>query len=207
MKQLFNLDNPVWRFIGNIADMFLLSVLWYLSCLPVFTVGCGTTAMYYVTLKMTRNLEGYTCRSFVQAFKANFKQAARLTLLFLAIGAMLAADLYWCLNSGDTSTVILLPTFGIAALLYLLNLAFLFPFLARCENTDKAILKMNFALSLRNFLPLLSVILVTAGIFGIGLFLFWPLLLIAPGLSAYLNSYLFNRIFDKHHLSLPPIYD
>ena len=41
MNRFFNLDNPVWRFVGNIADMFLLSLLWYLSCLPLFTAGGG----------------------------------------------------------------------------------------------------------------------------------------------------------------------
>ena len=45
MERFFNIDNPVWRFIGNIADMFLLSLFWYLCCLPVLTIGAGSTAM------------------------------------------------------------------------------------------------------------------------------------------------------------------
>ena len=30
----------------------------------------------------------------------------------------------------------------------------------------------------------------------------WPVLLVAPGLAAYCNAFIFNRIFDKYGLSL-----
>ena len=207
MGRFFNIDNPVWRFIGNIADMFLLSLLWYLCCLPVFTVGAGSTAMYYVTLKLTRNQEGYTWRDFRRAFRSNFKPATLIWLLFLAVALILGADIYWSLFSCGCMSMMLLPAFGVLILLYLLNLFFIFPLLARCDNTVKALLKMNFALSLRNFFPLLSAIIMTAAIFLVGLFVFWPLLLIAPGLSAYLNSYLYNRILEKYGLNLPNMTD
>lgn len=49
--KFFSLENPIWKFIGNLADFFLLSCLWYLCCLPVVTAGAATTALYYVTLK------------------------------------------------------------------------------------------------------------------------------------------------------------
>lgn len=207
MGRFFNIDNPVWRFIGNIADMFLLSLLWYLCCLPVFTIGAGSTAMYYVTLKLTHNQEGYTGADFRRAFRLNFKPATLIWLLFLAVALILGADIYWSLFSGGSISVMFLPAFGVLILLYLLNLFFIFPLLARCDNTVKALLKMNFAMSLRNFLPLLSAIIMTAAIFLVGLFIFWPLLLIAPGLSAYLNSYLFNRILEKYGLNLPDMPD
>ena len=147
MNRFFNLDNPVWRFVGNIADMFLLSLLWYLSCLPLFTAGAATTAVYYVTLKLVRNQEGYTFASFRKSFALNFKQGTLIWLLFAAVGLILGADIYWGIH--NASGVFLLPAFLIVALIYLLNLAFIFPFLARCQNTTKAILKMNFAISHR----------------------------------------------------------
>lgn len=201
MQRFFNLENPVWRFIGNIADMFLLSVLWYLCCLPLFPAGAATTAVYYVTLKMVKNQEGYTFSSFLKSFRENFKQGTLLWLLFLAAGLILGIDIFWGLHTA--SGIFVLPAFCIIALLYLLNLTFIFPLLARCQNTTKAILKINFAISLRSFLPVLSALLVTAAVFLVGIFVFWPLLLIAPGFSAYLNSYLFNRIFEKYQLNLP----
>lgn len=203
MSRFFNLENPIWRFIGNLADFFLLSLLWYLCCIPVFTLGCGSTAMYYVTLKMASNQEGYTLASFFRSFKANFKQGTVIWLIFLAVGAVLGIDLYYSLFSGSSFAFLLLPAVGILLLLYGVCLTFVFPFLARCENTTKAILKMTFVLSIRNFLPILSALILTAGMFLFGVFVFWPLLLVTPGLSAYINSFIFNRILGKYHMNLP----
>ena len=62
--KFFSLENPIWKFIGNLADFFLLSCLWYLCCLPVVTAGAATTALYYVTLKMARGQEGQLIPAF-----------------------------------------------------------------------------------------------------------------------------------------------
>ncbi|MBP3604802.1 MAG: YesL family protein [Lachnospiraceae bacterium] len=203
MHRLFDLENPVWRFIGNIIDMFLLSIYWYLCCLPVITAGSGTTALFYVTLKLTSNQEGYTTASFFKSFKSNFKQATLIWLICLLAGVVLFIDFYWALTSGSSIGASLLPAFVMISVIYLIFISFLFPLLARCENTVKAILGMCFVMSIRNFLPILSTLLVTAGIFSVAIFIFWPLIFIAPGLSAYLNSYIYNHILKKYHLDLP----
>ena len=49
--KFFSLENPIWKFIGNLADFFLLSCLWYLCCLPVVTAGAATTALVLRYLK------------------------------------------------------------------------------------------------------------------------------------------------------------
>ena len=51
MKNLFNVENPVWVFMGKLVDMLLLSGLWVICSLPVVTIGASTAALYYVTLK------------------------------------------------------------------------------------------------------------------------------------------------------------
>ena len=76
--KFFSLENPIWKFIGNLADFFLLSCLWYLCCLPVVTAGAATTALYYVTLKMARGQEGQLIPAFFHSFKQNLKQATAL---------------------------------------------------------------------------------------------------------------------------------
>ncbi len=57
-------------------------------------------------------------------------------------------------------------------------------------------------MSIRSFLPVLSTLMVTCGLFSFGIFVFWPLLLIAPGLGAYINSFIFNRVLEKYGLGL-----
>ena len=64
LSGFFNYDNPVWRFIGKFWDVIMLSVLWMVCSIPVVTIGASTTAMYYVTLKLVRDEDGYTFRYF-----------------------------------------------------------------------------------------------------------------------------------------------
>lgn len=203
MNRLFNPENPVWRFIGNLADFCLISILWYLSCIPVVTAGSGTAALYYVTLKMASNQEGYTFSSWWKSFRLNLKQGSGIGLLSLGFGGVLAIDFYWSTHADGLYAKAMFFTFLVVAVLYLLTLTFLFPLLARCENTTSALLKMSFVMAVRNLLPTLSALILTVGMFLAGIFLFWPILLVAPGLSAYINSFIFNHCFEKYHLNLP----
>ena len=65
LSGLFNYDNPVWRFIGKFWDVLIVNLLWFFLSIPIFTIGASTTAMYYVTLKLARDDDGYTIRSFL----------------------------------------------------------------------------------------------------------------------------------------------
>ena len=95
LSGLFNYDNPVWRFIGKFWDVLILNVLWLVCSIPIVTIGASTTAMYYVTLKLARDEDGYTIRSFFKSFKENFRQATVIWLIFLAVVFLLGFDLYF----------------------------------------------------------------------------------------------------------------
>ncbi|MFZ1740715.1 MAG: hypothetical protein WAT97_07535, partial [Gemmiger qucibialis] len=83
-----------------------------------------------------------------------------------------------------------------------LFITMLFPLVARCDNTIGALFKMGIAMALRNVMPVLAALMVTVAFFAVGVFVFWPVLLVAPGLASYCNAFLFNRIFDKYGMTL-----
>ena len=87
--KFFSLENPVWKFIGNLADFFILSCLWYLCSLPVVTAGAAASAVYYVTLKMSRDQEGELVRSFFKSFRQNLKPGCLLGVGYLAAAVVL----------------------------------------------------------------------------------------------------------------------
>lgn len=102
---LFNYDNPVWRFIGKLWDVLVVNILWIICSIPVVTAGASTTAMYYVTLKLARDEDGYTIRSFFKSFKENFKQATAIWLIFLLTGMLLAFDVYYFIKMAAPSSL------------------------------------------------------------------------------------------------------
>lgn len=202
MERFFNADNAVWRFIGNLADVLILSVLWLVCSIPVVTIGASTTALYYVTLKLASNQEGYTVRSFFRAFRSNFKQATVIWMITLVTGIVIYLDFVWCLIGENPFGHALIPAVLVIAAVYLLFMTMIFPLLARCENRTEALMKMAFALCIRNAPLLFSAVVITAVIFYISFFHFWILAVPAPGLSAFLNSYIINRIFERYHLNV-----
>lgn len=82
MDKIFNLDSPVMQALNKVADLIWLNILTMVCCIPIITVGAALTAQHYVVLKMVRNREGYITRSFFKSFKANFKQATCIWLIF-----------------------------------------------------------------------------------------------------------------------------
>ena len=99
--KFFSLENPVWKFIGNLADFFILSCLWYLCSLPVVTAGAAASAVYYVTLKMSRDQEGELVRSFFKSFRQNLKPGCLLGVGYLAAVVLLGLDIVICLQQSS----------------------------------------------------------------------------------------------------------
>ena len=152
MGGLFSIENPVWRFINKLLHVLLLNVLWIVCSLPLFTIGASTTAVYYVTLKMVRDEEGYTTKSFFDAFKTNFRQATVIWLILAAAGALIGADLAVYMRSTSISALgmVLMAAFFAVAVIYLFINIYAFALLARFDNTILKTLKNAFIMSIRH---------------------------------------------------------
>lgn len=47
----FNIDSPVFTFMGTFADYVLLNCIFLISCIPIITIGPAVTALVSVTMK------------------------------------------------------------------------------------------------------------------------------------------------------------
>ena len=74
MTRIFNLDNPVWNFLGKLTDMIVLTVLWVTVSIPVITAGASTAALYDISLQLAENQEGYIVRSFFAPLRKTGKK-------------------------------------------------------------------------------------------------------------------------------------
>ena len=156
LQGIFNYDNPVWRFIGKLGDLIILNILWIVCSIPVFTAGASTTAVYYVTLKLVRDEDDSTIRSFFRSFKSNFKQATAIWLILLAAGIVLGFD-FWFFVSGQMSLngavrTAMTAVSGGLLLIYLFIITYVFPLQARFYNPVKRTLFNAFFMSVRHCL-------------------------------------------------------
>ena len=89
MSSFFSMDSPFFSFMSRLADIVLLNLLYIICCLPVFTIGAATSALYYQVMKMSKNEESYVFRGFFKAFRENFKKATPAWLILLGIAVFL----------------------------------------------------------------------------------------------------------------------
>lgn len=201
-----NPDNRVMNFLGKLGDMFILNILYLICCIPVITIGAATAALYYTTLKMAENRESYVWRDYWKAFKENFRQATVIWLIMLTLIAVLAADML-LLGSMRQELGSIVAVMIIAAGIFLvLPGIYVFPVLARFNNTVKNTMKNAMIMSIRHFpstilillihgLPLLlGVVSVQAFVKGV-----WVVLFFTVSILAYAESKFFTRIFSKYY--------
>ena len=202
MKNLFNVENPVWVFMGKLVDMVILSGLWLICSLPVVTIGASTAALYYVTLKLADNDEGYTVRSFFRAFKENLMPGIPMGIGAVAAGIFLACDMYvYCHMEGQLGVVLMWSAI-ILTFIYAMVLVYLFPLIARCRTDWKHLLAMAFVMSIKNFGWTLLMIVSAVCLFAIGLFVCAPVLVIAIGGTAYIHSKILNFVWKDYNLGI-----
>ena len=92
MSRFFDLDSPIMRTLSFLFDCMVMSFLFLLCCLPVFTTGAAFSALYHCAGYMADGSDA-GIRDFFGAFRRSFKRATPIWLLALALGLLLTANL------------------------------------------------------------------------------------------------------------------
>ncbi len=196
MKGLLEIDGPVMQLITKIVYAVWLNILWFVCCLPVFTVGVSTTALFYVTLKIAKNEEGAVTRAFFRSFKENFRQATIVWLILLAVGVLLGIDGYIFYHMRFENVLWILGTavFMVAVAAYAIVLMYIFPLMARFDNTIWAMFKNSLMIGMRFLLCTVLMALIYFVMAVVVIRIFTPAVIFGEGFCALLCSYLLSSI-------------
>lgn len=200
MNSLFDPESKAMRLGYKLADLMVLQLAFLLASLPVITAGAAFTAMHYVLLKIYRNQEGSIWKDFWSAFRANFRQAALLWLIYLGVFLLLYFDLRLIVVTDLPYLKLSVYFLPIPLLLTILSLSWVFVLLSRYENTIGKTIRHSLLMILSHplytlinvilmLMPLLLVYLSTT-LIPLVFFLGYSL----PGL---LRAIFYSRIFDK----------
>ncbi len=209
MKGFFSYDSGFFRALDKLGSLFILNMLTLVCSIPFFTIGASFTALHYVTMKMVRDEETYVTKDFFKSFKQNFRQGTVIWLILFIIGSVLYFD--YRLMAANTENFAGAHAFMIltmaCAVFYAVELAYVFPVLAKFYNTVRQTMKNAILMGIKHF-PKTAAILVIDVIFLvitlIGLYRngrsFLAPLYVCLGLAvpAYANSYIFVKIFDQY---------
>lgn len=201
------LDNDTFlaRLLSRLIDCVLLSILWFLTSIPIVTIGASTTAAYAVALKLAFGERPAIVSTYFAAFKKDFLRATAVFFALTVLGIFIGVDL-WCALHWEVPFQFALEVLILSAgLFYLVLATHAFPALAFYEGKAVPLLKSVFLRSLSKgiytvFVAVLSVFPVvflvkhvTSASFGQWLMVF---LLVGNGVIAYLNSLHLARLFD-----------
>ena len=204
MRQFFQPDNPVMRFLSKLCDLILLNFLFLLSCIPIITMGAAISALYYMVLKMHKDEEPSIVKGYCKAFKDNFRQATLLWLPLLFAFVFFGADLYIIYNIIPASYLWLQVPVWIIIFILLSILIYAFPLLSSFACSTKQLLKNAVLLSIGNmpttifFVVIQIAILYLCMISGELMVVFGSLaLFFGCAAMAYFYALFLGRIFAK----------
>lgn len=196
LEDLFSMNGPYARFMNWLWNMLVISVLWTVCCIPVFTIGAASTAAYYAMAKSVRHHTGREAAEFFSSFRSNLRQASVLTVI---VGLILAIVLLECIYFYSDSSVPL----GVLYLFYFLAATvvacaiYLWPCLSRFAKGSFALLRMAIVLVFRHLMTtVLLLLLLAAALLGVYL-MPWGIL-IFPGLMIYLQTFLMEKILLRY---------
>ena len=204
MMALFSPDSKFMRFMSRIGDLMILNLLYLLTCVPIFTVGAATAALYTVSFRFDTDRESGVIRTYLDAFKANFRQATGLWLVLLLCLVTAFINTLFCYRMPGALHY-LAYFFGVLFVLAGLILSYAFPLLSQFDNTGKAIFQNALVLSV-GYLPRSLVILAINALpwflllTNILLFFragfLWFILYFAAG--AYVNTRILRKVFAPY---------
>ena len=198
--KFFNLDSPVMQALGKMADMMWLNILTLICCIPIITAGASLTALHYMALKIVRNEECYITRGFFKSFKENFKQATIIWLLMLVVIILLVGDFLIMKYSGLEFSKVLQIIIVAVGVLFAFTAMFVFPVLAKFDNTTWRTIKNAFLMSIMQFPKTILMVI----LFAIPpvVFVLFPqvipiVIMFGFSLPAWLSAKLYNKFFQK----------
>lgn len=198
--KFFDLESPLMQVLNKVADLMILNLLTVLCCIPIITTGASLTAMHYVALKMARNEECYIARDFFKSFKLNLKQGTAIWLIELFIILVLTGDfLIMSRTEMSFGNVVKIILTGIA-FLALFTFMFVFPVLAKFENTVLRTIKNAFFVGVLQFPK--TIAMMVLAVLPVGLFLLLPqitpiIFLFGLTVPAWLSAKMYSGYFRK----------
>ena len=198
--KLFQLDSPLMNFLNKAADLMWLNILALICCIPIVTAGASFTALHYVALKIVRNEESYITRGFLKSFKENFKQATAIWLILLVAMLLLAGDVYIIFYSGMEFNVVIKVIIMAAIVLVAFVATFVFPLLAKFDNTVKQTIKNAFFMSIMQLPKTILMIVMNLAPIVLAMFSYkaFPIVfMFGLAVPASSSAMLYDKVFQK----------
>ena len=194
----FRYDNPIMNIMVRIANLMILSFFWLVCSVPLLTLLPASAALYHTMIRVVHRQGNGVAKDFFHAFAGSLRKGLPLSMIFIAVGGLLAYSLYIGHQMMERSLAgIFYFYFGVVlAFLLIAGVLHIIPALATFEGGVSMYIRLGLYFSSRN---LLKTLLRLALLVVIALMVeFYPiLLLLLPGVYMDLISAGFKKMTDQ----------
>ncbi len=202
MRDVIAPEGPIMQFFAKVLDMVMLSIVFTITTIPVITMGCALTSLYYAVVKAVCHGEGHSIKAYFHCFKVNLKQGLILGLIFDILVILLFGNLYMVLIMDMGTVGMVFGVIFIAVLLFVLVLAaYGFPVLSRFEVKIGGLLQTSFQMSVTHGSATFRLVVMEIMLFVgmvVAFILFPPIVIIWPGLIAYAQSKVLEPVLQEY---------
>lgn len=202
MGRFFDPNSGVMGFMSKVADVIILSILWFLCSIPVVTMGAATAALYYTAVKVIRRERSYLVASFFKSFKENFIQGTLIWILFLLVMAVLGVNIKFCreiipAQAGEIMSFVLMAVYSLMGLTAVFTALYMLPVLSRFTMKTGQLIKMSLFMSIRHLPYTFLLTLIVAALVVVTMIM--PVaMFFTPAAGALLYSLPMERILKQY---------
>lgn len=199
LGKIFGTEGSFTAVMSKVADIVLVSALWFICSLPVVTFATSTSALYYAVVKGIRKERGTPTKEFLYFFKTNWKQGVVISLLYELMAALVVLNYIAVTKMEGASglySIYKVESLWVMVMFIFLTI-YLFPVFSRFEYTGVECIKASILMAIRHTLSslVMLVVLVAAGLLVIR----FPILIFCiPGVLVLLFSLRIEKIFRKY---------
>ncbi len=197
MGSFFSLDGPLISFLDKCGRVVLLTVLWIIFSLPVFTFGASTAAFYYGIVKTVRHERSSMGKSFWNCFKQNLKKTIPYTLLMILVFVILIIDIVVWKGKATKTSVFNMNLCIVILVMFVSVAVYVFPAISRFKLSFKEMVKFCFFIAFKH-LPYTIGIVICDCLMILTIVCVPVSALFVPGACCMVVSYLIENIFKKY---------
>jgi uncharacterized membrane protein YesL len=197
-------ESKLKRGLDIFGNLFVLNIVFVISCIPLFTIGAGLTALYTMMFKIQKKDDYTVVKEYFKAFRSNFRRSTAAWLIIVLATIILWGQYTYICNFDGGLVTFYTVALVVEVIVAALMLPFVFPLLAYFDNTVGNTFKNALLLAATNlgswikmfvtwFAPIFFCVVYEA-IF-LNIWYLWFLLLFA--LIAYGTSLTAKKVFDR----------
>lgn len=197
---IFDIESPLMRTLGRVADLMILNLITLVCCIPVITAGAALTALHYMCLKLVRDEDVYLVRGYFKSFRENFRQSTLIWLILLLAIGLIAGDIAVMYYAVIQFPFLIRLAVLILAIIVLCTSMYVFPMQAKFVNPVRKTLKNAFMTSILQFHKTIVMVLLlfVAPILILLSEKMLPIVfLFGFSFHAYLSALMYNKFFRK----------